>query len=708
MLATALAGGANAATSLPAELARRAAAGEVLDVIVEYDARAIDADLARRRALLPRAVADDALLRDARSRYAALKDAVDRDARVAPAPTLRDYTELPLRLKRVSSAAALSRLASHPSVRAVHENGIAQRVTAQSLALVSQPAVAAVGYGGAGTTVVVIDDGIDITNPAFGGCTAPGVPAGCRVVANVQIVATPGSSVTHGTNVSAIVAGLAGQAKVAMLNVFSSSGATFADVIAGIDWAILNRSAFNIVAINMSLGDTSHETSACSSENPFVTPVANAIAAGISVVAASGNGAYVNGTFTPGLARPACTPGVISVGAVYDANVGGLTWGGAGPGQCTDSSTQADRIACFSQSAGILTLLAPGALITAGGATLGGTSQAAPHAAGAVAILRAAFPADALATTLARLTTSGVHIADSRSGVTRPRLSLAEAARPANDAFANAVAVAGGAGSATGTNLLATLEPGEPAAGAPGARSVWWRWTAPAAGQVTLGTAGSDFTTLLAVYTGTSVSALAGVAEAAVLEGNGNSTLWFQAQPGTTYRWKIDGAAGAAGRATLNWTLNTGAQADLSATITGPGTVAAGQTISVDLSVRNAGPQVATRVVLALPLPAGISYAGGPPVCAMVQSTLRCTAAQVAASASLTWTVQLSVNDPGAGLTLSPSIASDLPDPAAANNVASLALNPTATDGDVPLPGWAIVALAALLASALRGASRPP
>ena len=68
--------------------------------------------------------------------------------------------------------------------------------------------------------------------------------------------------------------------------------------------------------------------------------------------------------------------------------------------------------------------------------------------------------------------------------------------------------------SATGTNVDATTESGEPEPeeNTPGGHSVWWSWTAPADGDVTVDTCGSDFDTMLAVYTGSSVEALTPVA----------------------------------------------------------------------------------------------------------------------------------------------------------------------------------------------------
>ena len=61
----------------------------------------------------------------------------------------------------------------------------------------------------------------------------------------------------------------------------------------------------------------------------------------------------------------------------------------------------------------------------------------------------------------------------------------------------------------TGFNVGATNEPGEPFPGS--WRSIWWTWTAPADGAVTIGAA-SSYDTTLAVFTGDDVSNLSSVA----------------------------------------------------------------------------------------------------------------------------------------------------------------------------------------------------
>ncbi len=47
---------------------------------------------------------------------------------------------------------------------------------------------------------------------------------------------------------------------------------------------------------------------------------------------------------------------------------------GGNPVKCSDPTTAADKVACFSNGGSLVTLLAPGAMITAGGYTMGGTS----------------------------------------------------------------------------------------------------------------------------------------------------------------------------------------------------------------------------------------------------------------------------------------------------------------------------------------------
>ncbi len=116
-------------------------------------------------------------------------------------------------------------------------------------------------------------------------------------------------------------------------------------------------------------------------------------------------------------------------------------------------------------------------------------------------------------------------------------------AAPAHNLFSAAQVLTGNAGVTTGTNLRATKEPGEPDhTGTPGGRSVWYRWTATANGLISLDTAGSNFDSVLAVYTGNSVGALT------LLGGNDDvdratrqSRVTVRASAGTVYRVAVDG-----------------------------------------------------------------------------------------------------------------------------------------------------------------------
>lgn len=121
---------------------------------------------------------------------------------------------------------------------------------------------------------------------------------------------------------------------------------------------------------------------------------------------------------------------------------------------------------------------------------------------------------------------------------------------PPNDNFANATPIIGVNLTVTGSNDFATKEPGEPDhAGNNGGKSVWWTWQTTNQCYVTLSTRGSTSSlyggpldTLLAVYTGSAVDALAEVAS------NDEdpttyytSRLGFTALPGVIYRIAVDG-----------------------------------------------------------------------------------------------------------------------------------------------------------------------
>ena len=125
---------------------------------------------------------------------------------------------------------------------------------------------------------------------------------------------------------------------------------------------------------------------------------------------------------------------------------------------------------------------------------------------------------------------------------------------PGNDNFANASTISGGSGSANGTTVGATKEPGEPShAGNGGGASVWFRWVAPTDGVVTVNTFGSSFDTILGVYTGTNVSNLTVVTSDDDTPTNVQSSVMFAAAAGTEYRLAIDGYNGAWGPYTLSW-----------------------------------------------------------------------------------------------------------------------------------------------------------
>lgn len=123
----------------------------------------------------------------------------------------------------------------------------------------------------------------------------------------------------------------------------------------------------------------------------------------------------------------------------------------------------------------------------------------------------------------------------------------------ANNNFANRIPLTLPA-KVTGANVGATTESGEPT-GSGFTRwgaTLWWTWTAPTNGPVQVDTLGSDFNTMLGVYTGSAVNALTVVASNDNAPGvsSGPSLVTFNAVAGTTYQIVVGGIQGFGGGST--------------------------------------------------------------------------------------------------------------------------------------------------------------
>jgi len=267
---------------------------------------------------------------------------------------------------------------------------------------------------GKGIGVAVIDSGI-----------SPHAALVNRVVANISFVSGDPSvsdAFGHGTHVAGIIAGTAGAAKyvtplytggiapdarlinVRVLDAFGT-GLT-SDVIAGIDWAVANRTKYNIRVINLSLGHPVFEPSAT---DPLCEAVARAVQAGVTVVASAGNAGKTDDgvPILGGITSPGNSPWAITVGALNTWNTVSrsddtvATYSSRGPTRF-DLAVKPDLAAPGNK---IISLEADDAYLPtaysflhkAGSGTnaymqLSGTSMAAPMVSGAAALLLQGTP----------------------------------------------------------------------------------------------------------------------------------------------------------------------------------------------------------------------------------------------------------------------------------------------------------------------------
>jgi serine protease AprX len=283
------------------------------------------------------------------------------------------------------------------------------------------------GYDGAGIGVAVIDSGVtpwhdDLTYA--GSNPAVKVVNGQRVRTFVDFVngrTAPYDDNGHGTHVSGIIAGngydtmgaragIAPAANLVSLKVLDDhGGGHISDVIAALDWVVLNRTAYNLRVVNLSVGASITESY---TTDPLTLAAKRVVDQGVVVVTAAGNlGKNAAGKIQyGGITAPGNAPWVITVGAYsHEGTISrsddkmGL-YSSRGP-TARDFAAKPDIVAT---GTGIVSLSNPASLMYTTKAafllkgklntaskpylSLTGTSMASPMVAGTVALMLQANP----------------------------------------------------------------------------------------------------------------------------------------------------------------------------------------------------------------------------------------------------------------------------------------------------------------------------
>ena len=404
--------------------------------------------------------------------------------------------------------------------------------------------------GSRSVVVAVVDSGVEYTHPdlAANVWTNPGGVGGCAAGTHgwnaITKACDPMDDETvyggHGTHVAGIVgavanngigvAGVDWTTTILPVKWVAANGYGYtSDLISALDWVLKAKQA----GVNVRVANDSEVFVGTAPSQALSDEIDLLGQNGILFVTAAGNTGENNDD--PSVGRYPCRydrPTELCVAATDQSdNLPG--WANYGP-------TTVD-------------LAAPGASVysTLRGAKYGyvsGSSMAAAEVSGAAALIlsqaslsTADLRADILTTVVPLPSLTGKIRTGGRLDVCRALPGCT--APPANDAFANAQTASGTAGSLPGVNFYATREAGEPAhAGSGGGQSIWYRWTAPSGGTVVFDTSGSDFDTVLAAYTGSSVGALTQVAANDDASGSDvTSRISFLATAGTTYDVAVDG-----------------------------------------------------------------------------------------------------------------------------------------------------------------------
>jgi hypothetical protein len=267
------------------------------------------------------------------------------------------------------------------------------------------------------------------------------------------------------------------------------------------------------------------------------------------VLEVMGNGVFFDHWSNPysasGPFADSANPGSVAVGAIDPpAGTTIATYSSRGP--TNDGRVKPDLAAASCVTSRSMSFVAPGHCFN-------GTSAASPAVAGAAATVRGAGVASTPTGVAGYLRSStvdrGAAGADHTYGNGELILGPPPVPATANDDLADAWPAR--LGNYTALTGAATHEASEPQhAGSAGAKSVWFRFTAPWSGTFVFDTSGSAFDTLVGAYAGDTYP-LTVVASDDDGGAGTASRVTVAATQGTTYRIVVDGKGAAGGLATL-------------------------------------------------------------------------------------------------------------------------------------------------------------